>query len=77
MAGNLRRCRWCGHPLIPAGRPQPALDRVREAHCPNPQCDWCGTCYRQRTEAIKAGHGDLLEPGKPSPFSIPDPDDQT
>lgn len=70
MAEQLRRCRWCRHPLTPPGQAG-ISDRLRVAHCGNPACTWCANCVMTRTEAIKAGRADLLPDAGPPTQEIP------
>lgn len=49
---DLRHCRWCRHPIAFGNLNS---QRVRPAHCANPQCDWCQPCKDRRDAAIKAG----------------------
>lgn len=62
---GLRRCRWCKRPTTNDTADATNTPRLRQAHCPNPQCDWCLPCVTRREAAIRAGRQDLLEPVTP------------
>jgi hypothetical protein len=51
----------------PTTQPPHRHSRLRQAHCPNPACDWCQPCVARREAAIAAGRQDLLEPVAPVP----------
>jgi hypothetical protein len=74
MPEQLRRCRWCRHPLGSVDKP--STDRTRKPHCGNRQCDWCLPCVHRREAAIAAGRPDLLDPG-PATEEIPPASDET